>query len=237
MGKRGYKLSYSDIIIRLGVACAIGMVVGLERERRSRPAGIRTHVILCAGAAIIALIQMETVYWALDLAKTNSDLADVVRADPLRLVAQIISGVGFLGAGTIILTKQKVTGLTTATSLWTVAGLGIASGMGYYDIAIIGGIMLIIVLYILKKVIHVNSFKKIEVNYVHRVETKEFLSTYFEEKGITLIDVDFNVDTSNERNIYRNVYTIENPKDISYPEIIEDISAYKNVTRIRVVTV
>lgn len=122
-------LTIPEIVIRLSLAMVIGGAIGFERQYKNRPAGMRTHILVCMGATIIALIQDEIAAAAIQDALAHPELAGVIRSDQARLIAQVVSGLGFLGAGTIIVTKQSVTGLTTAASLWSVAGLGIAIGM------------------------------------------------------------------------------------------------------------
>ena len=153
------------------------------------------------------------------------------------MIAQVVSGVGFLGAGTIIVTKQSVTGLTTAASLWAIAGLGIAIGMGFYWIAIISFIGIVIALTVVKKIIHVPTTKKLEIQYIHRKETKDFLTEYFEQRGIIIEDVNFDVDFVEDYRVYKNIYTIDLPKDMTYADVIEELSVHKNIMKLHLVSV
>ncbi|WP_048947024.1 MgtC/SapB family protein [Enterococcus faecalis] len=221
------QLTIPEIILRLVLAMVMGGAIGFERQYKNRPAGMRTHILVCMGAAIIALIQSQIAINALKDALANPALTGVIRSDQARLIAQVVSGIGFLGAGTIIVTKQSVTGLTTAASLWTVAGLGIAVGMGYYTIA----------LTIVKRIIHVPTIKKLEIRYQHKQETKEFINQYFEEKHIEIYDVNFNVSWVDDTKIYTNIYTIDLPKGLTYADVIEDLSVSNNVTKLRLINV
>ncbi len=108
-------LSLADMILRLAVAVVLGGLIGLEREAHDRPAGLRTHILVCAGAALFTLCSYQ-------IAGT--------RFDPGRVTAQIVTGMGFLGAGTIIRQGNIVRGLTTAASMWTVSAIGIAVAIG-----------------------------------------------------------------------------------------------------------
>lgn len=117
-------ISYKEIILRLLLSAFIGGLIGLEREANKRPAGLRTHILVTLGAALIMLISIDGF----------NNLAQ--KADPSRLAAQVVSGIGFLGAGTILIKGNNVKGLTTAASLWVCAGIGLALGSGYY----VGGI-------------------------------------------------------------------------------------------------
>jgi putative Mg2+ transporter-C (MgtC) family protein len=113
-----------QIILRLVVAAVLGSIVGIERERLNWVAGLRTHMLVCVGSALFMIVSF-------------SGFADVlgqehVGLDPSRIAAQVVSGIGFLGAGTIVLRSKVVRGLTTAASLWTVAAVGLAVGGGLY---------------------------------------------------------------------------------------------------------
>lgn len=119
-----------SVAIRLSLAVLCGALIGLEREQKQRPAGFRTHIIICLGSA---LTMLTTQY----LQTLRYISPDNFVSDPARLGAQVISGIGFIGAGTIIVTRRKqVKGLTTAAGLWTTAVLGLAIGVGCYEIAI-----------------------------------------------------------------------------------------------------
>lgn len=125
-----------EICIRIVLAMAIGGIIGWERENNNRPAGLRTHMLVAIGAAVVMLMG------ELSLEK----YADITTMDPTRLGAQVISGIGFLGAGTIMREGLTVRGLTTAASLWAVACLGLAAGGGFYEAAIGGTIAIILTL-------------------------------------------------------------------------------------------
>ena len=122
------ELNTVTILVRLLLATLCAGIIGIERQRKSRPAGLRTHIVVCLGAALVMMINQ----FLLDQGLTT---------DAARLGAQVISGIGFLGAGTIILTgrsgKPQVKGLTTAASLWTSACMGLAIGCGFYQGAVL----------------------------------------------------------------------------------------------------
>lgn len=232
-----YSLSWVEIIGRLLLATLIAGVIGYDREHKNRPAGIKTHILVCLGACMIALMQKEIGFNALNTALAEPKLAGVLRADDARLIAQVVSGIGFLGAGTIIVQHRTVRGLTTAASLWAVAAIGLAIGMGNYDIALPGSVLIILVLVFTRNLIHVNAMKRIQVQYHHRVETKEFIQNYFDEHHIEVTDVNFRVSQSDNDTIYTNVYEIELPKDMNYADVIEDISMNKNIMQIHTVSI
>lgn len=130
-----------EILIRLALACILGGLVGLERERNRHPAGLRTHILVCVGATLVMLCN-DFIFEA---------YKGIANVDPARMGAQVISGIGFLGAGTIIKEGLSIRGLTTAASLWAVACLGISIGIGFYTGAIITTSMVLIILVFFSK--------------------------------------------------------------------------------------
>jgi putative Mg2+ transporter-C (MgtC) family protein len=113
------QVSALDAVIRLLVSAILGGLIGLEREIRNQPAGLRTHMIVCIGATLITLVSLHTA-------------AMIPGSDPGRIAAQIVTGIGFLGAGAIIRFGLSIRGLTTAACIWAAAGIGLATGIGYY---------------------------------------------------------------------------------------------------------
>lgn len=134
------QISYWDITVRLVLALLLGGAIGLERESMRRPAGFRTHILVCIGST---LIMMTSAY---PLASNFPG-----RFDPGRIAAQVVSGIGFIGAGTILREGIAVRGLTTAASLWAVAGIGLAIGSGFYFAAILTASLAILTLLFLSK--------------------------------------------------------------------------------------
>lgn len=132
-----------EYIIRLCVAGIIGALIGLEREKRFKEAGLRTHFLVAIGSAVFMLVSK---YAYFDV------LADDVILDPSRVAAAIPSGIGFLGAGMILVQRTSIQGLTTAAGVWATAGIGLAIGGGMYEIGIISGLLVIIGLEFLKRI-------------------------------------------------------------------------------------
>ena len=126
-----------EFIIRLLVATALGAVIGLDREYRTKAAGFRTHVLVALGSALFMII---SVHGFDDLPKDQMTL----RMDPARIAAQVVTGIGFIGAGTIIFQKNVVKGLTTAAGLWVTAAVGMACGVGMYVLAIVSTLLVLI---------------------------------------------------------------------------------------------
>jgi putative Mg2+ transporter-C (MgtC) family protein len=124
-------LGWGEALLRLALAAALGGAIGIERELREREAGLRTHLLVALGSALFTIVSAYGFHAFL------SSGASVVRADPTRIAAQIVTGIGFLGAGAIIRQGLSVRGLTTAATLWVVAAIGLAVGAGYYSGALI----------------------------------------------------------------------------------------------------
>ena len=125
-------LSWADVLLRIAVAGALGGAIGAERELRERAAGLRTHLLVAVGACVFTLV---SAYGWQDFTFSASS---GVTYDPTRIAAQIVTGIGFLGAGAIIRQGLSIRGLTTAATLWVVAAIGVAAGAGYYSGAVIG---------------------------------------------------------------------------------------------------
>ena len=115
-------MTWWEITLRLLLAVTVGCVIGIERERKNRPAGMRTHVLVCVGAATIALIECMNIADTISLNMNYPSTGIAVSYG--RITAQVVSGIGFLGAGTIFISQKKIAGLTTAASLWNAAGNG-----------------------------------------------------------------------------------------------------------------
>lgn len=134
------ELNFITIIVRVLLSIIFGGIIGLDRSRKNRPAGFRTYILVCLSSALVMM--------------TNQFIMEHLGGtDPSRLGAQVISGIGFLGAGTIIVTsRSQVRGLTTAAGLWSSACLGLAIGIGFYSGAIIVGIVVFIIMTLFKKI-------------------------------------------------------------------------------------
>ncbi|WP_054024420.1 MgtC/SapB family protein [Bacillus sp. FJAT-28004] len=139
-----WQISLTEMTLRLLLALVLGGLIGLERELGGHSAGFRTHILVCLGSAVIVLLSM---YGFADFAAEPN-----VRLDPARLAAQVISGVGFLGAGTIMRNGFGVSGLTTAASLWVSAAIGLSAGAGFYYGAVIATFLVVVSLFLLNKV-------------------------------------------------------------------------------------
>lgn len=126
-----------DVLARLLLASALGASVGIEREMRGKPAGLRTVILITVGAEL---------FTEASLAAAGMELHELVRADPARIAAQVVSGIGFIGAGTILVHRGSVVGLTTAASLWVAAAIGMTVGLREYVIAVGGTVLVMLTL-------------------------------------------------------------------------------------------
>ena len=135
-------LSDSQIILRLVLSVVLSGMIGVERKLHRRHAGLRTHILVSLGSCLIMLTSL----YVFDIYKNQ------VALDPVRIAAGVVTGIGFLGAGTIIRESDGVRGLTTAASLWVVAGIGLAVGVGFNKVAIYTTVLVLIVLYFLRYV-------------------------------------------------------------------------------------
>ncbi len=224
-----------EIALRLALAMAMGGAIGYDRESKNRPAGLRTHLLVCLGAASIAILQRLIEYETIATALQNIQIGDIIRADPSRLIAQVISGIGFLGAGTIIVTKRSVSGLTTAASLWAVACIGLSVGMGYYALTFLSFISIFIVLVAVQRVVHIPNLKHLEIQYTNPRETKPFIINYFRDKNIHIKATDYNVDFSTENHLYSNIFTVELPVSSTADTLVEDLACNPDIQRIRAI--
>ncbi|MBQ2434118.1 MAG: MgtC/SapB family protein [Clostridia bacterium] len=229
MGFTTTHISWLDMLIRIASAILIGGFIGYEREKHSRPAGLRTHILVCLGACIVTIMESTIV---MQVGQSTHDM-DHATVNIGRIAAQVVSGVGFLGAGTIVLSHRKISGLTTAASLWNAACLGLAVGYGFYFLAIVSCILVLAVLALLSKLIHVNTAKRVEVKFVHRTETMDFINEFFEEKNVQILDLDFHMDLTEGKNLYTNVYQLKLPTNTTYTDIIVHLSEHKNILGVR----
>lgn len=180
------------ILVKLLLAAIAGGAVGLEREKHGRPAGLRTHLLVALGACLMMIVSE-----AFQLKYAAFDVNSAVRLDPGRTAAQIITGIGFLGAGVIIKEGITVRGLTTAASLWLVAGLGMAFGMGLFLPGTMAAVLALLSLIFLKKlepVIKKDRYLDLAITANNRPGLQDELEKLFAERGLLITDVRSHVD-------------------------------------------
>lgn len=215
------------IILRLLLAVAIGCVIGIEREHKHRPAGMRTHVLVCVGAALIAILESLLMFDTVTI--NNGAAVTGVAVSRGRMAAQVISGIGFLGAGTIFITKKKITGLTTAASLWNAACLGLAIGMGYYLLALAGCAAVMLTLTLMKHFESPRVLRHLELQYTTHADTQAIRSV-FAAYGVQVLDADLNMEKSKDKTRRYTVhYTLDVPGKADLPALIDQLAEQSDV--------
>jgi putative Mg2+ transporter-C (MgtC) family protein len=209
-----------SIALRLICAVIIGGLIGLERGMKNRPAGLRTYMLVCVGSCLIML--------------TNQYLFQVSGSgDPMRLGAQVVSGIGFLGAGTIIVTKHnQIKGLTTAAGLWAAAGVGLALGVGFYEAALIAGLLIFFVLTGLQKLDNRmrSKTKTLEV-YIEMSDSMNIgsLIRSIREMNVEIEDVQLEHDTMPEDGTRSLFATLKCKKRTDHIPLIEAIRKIEGI--------
>lgn len=208
-----------EIILKVTLASILGGLIGLERESTNRPAGFRTHILVTIGSALIMLV-------SIDMSKYGGD--------PSRIAAQVISGIGFLGAGTILRTGNNIEGLTTAASLWVCAGIGIAIGSGYY----LGGIMTTaIVLFFLKnarafeRVLLKSTFKVVEIVGEARPGLIGDIGTLLGKHHIIIKDISI-TSLEIEEEAEKLNFTVKLPHNVDMDRLLYEMLMIKGIVRV-----
>ncbi len=194
-----------DILVKLLLAAVAGGLIGLEREKHGRPAGLRTNLLVSVGACAMMIVS-EAFYVKYGMLDAES----AVRFDPSRVAAQIVTGIGFLGAGVILKEGISVRGLTTAASLWVVAGLGMAFGMGYFSLGVITTVLVLISLVFLKNLdplIRKDRYVTLMVTAAKRMELYDELQTIFDERSLKVSDLSSHVDLVHDEIYFQMVIT------------------------------
>ena len=216
------EMNFFAVTVRLVLAVICGGFIGIEREYKRRPAGFRTHILICLGAAITTLTS-QYLYLTLEL---YTDIA--------RLGAQVIAGVGFIGAGTIIVTnRQRVKGLTTAAGLWTSAIIGLVCGAGYVECALFATFMVLVAELLLVKIEYRFARKLNDINlYIeyYKAETIETIIRIVREKHLKMSGLEISRITDEEgKHRYSAVVTIAVNRAILEGEIVKFLQELDNI--------
>jgi len=210
-----------SIILRLALATVCGGILGAERGRKKRPAGLRTHILVCIGSAMVMI--------------TSQYMTDILRisTDASRMGAQVISGIGFLGAGTIIVVgSNQIKGLTTAAGLWSCACMGLAIGIGFYEGAIISCVFLLGVLTLLHKLdLYSRTHSKILDVYVeikHITGVTNFLDVV-KSDGTKISNMEVKKSNEMDRHIIGLIMTLTLADKIEHSEYILKLHTIENV--------
>lgn len=176
------ELNLFSTVVRLALALILGGILGIERGRKRRPAGLRTYMIVCMASALVMLTGEYLVQ-------------EYGTGDPARLGAQVISGIGFLGAGTIIITSRQVKDLTTAAGLWAAACMGLAIGAGFYAGAVICGTFLLLVMAAMSRLDAYLLLRSRQINFFAEFKSMEALGRFMRflrDEGYKLYNIEIN---------------------------------------------
>ncbi|KRQ87410.1 putative Mg(2+) transport ATPase [Caloramator mitchellensis] len=215
----------TQTILRLSVAMLLGGLVGYEREHKNRPAGLRTHILVCIGSALVQIISFN-----------YTNLYGPTAIDPMRLGAQVISGIGFLGAGTILKEGVNVKGLTTAASLWTVACIGLAIGSGFTIEATIATIFVFIALkgfkFLEQKISKEYKYYNLQVVVRNIPGVMGSIGKKLGEKGINIVGVEISGGEDEEAIIYLN---LKASNESTSQEIFEMLMKITEIKEIKII--
>ena len=225
------KLTVEVVSLRLLLAVVFGGIVGYTREKDNKPAGFRTHILVCFGAAVISMVQDQLRINILELASVNLKLSGVIKTDLGRLGSQVVSGIGFLGAGSIMKEKgETVGGMTTAAGICATGCAGLGIGWGFYNLAIPAIVFMLVIIVIFKKfepkIVKRTKLLKFEVKFLEdKNYAKGLLATYevFNQKLIKITQI--------EKNQAENtaIFTVNMDEKIDISDIIVSLSAIKAV--------
>ena len=211
-------------IVRLTIAALLGGIVGLERQQRHKSAGLRTHILVSLGSCLIMLISY----------KGYAGVQGLTNADPARLAAQVVSGIGFLGAGTIMKEGLTIKGLTTAASLWVVAGVGLAVGAGYYVGAVTTTVLSVLALTFLPRFERLYgcgpSQVAIAVRSVDKPGQIGRIGSYLGTKNVAICDI--KIDEISKNDIYVSVIVDVTDRRI-IPDIVEGLKGIDGVVDVQ----
>ena len=225
------KLTVEVVSLRLLLAVVFGGIVGYTREKDNKPAGFRTHILVCFGAAVISMVQDQLRLNILELASMNLKLSGVIKTDLGRLGAQVVSGIGFLGAGSIMKEKgETVGGMTTAAGIWATGCAGLGIGWGFYNLAIPAIVFMLVIIVIFKKfepkIVKKTKLLKFEVKFLEdKNYAKGLLATYevFNQKLIKITQIDKNQPENTA------IFTVNMDEKIDISDVIVSLSAIKAV--------
>lgn len=224
-------LAFWETALRISLAAVCGGIIGLERGRKNRPAGFRTYMIVCMGATLTMVL--STYLCAMLTGVWSVGISDSTKTDVSRFGAQVINGIGFLGAGTILVTgRQQVKGMTTAAGLWASACMGLTIGAGFYEAAIICCLLIVTTIVFFSKieqlVISHSRNVDIYVEFENTDDIAEILSS-LRNIGIKIFDVEITKAKYSENKIPNAIISMQLPKKTPHTVIFTSISAIENV--------
>ena len=212
-----------DFMLRLLVAGILGAIIGLDREYRAKEAGYRTHFLVSLGSALIMIVSQ---YGFQEIIKENS-----VTLDPSRVAAQVVSGIGFIGAGTIILQKQIVRGLTTAAGIWATAGIGLAVGAGMYAIGIATTVLTLIGLELLSYIFKSVGMKSSVIAFsTNNKDTLKQIADRFNSKDYMIVSYEMQTLHPGEMESYQVTMVIKSKRNNDEGHLLSLMQNFPDVT-------
>ena len=218
-------IDQSTIVLRLIVSTAIVTIIGLERETHHQPAGLRTHILICLGSTLLMLISIFI----------PQQFENFRNGDPGRIAAQVVSGIGFLGAGAILKMGVNIRGLTTAASIWSVSAIGLAIGAGMFYAAIIAAFIVLLVLMIFetfeKKIFKPKNYKRFEITGPGNISI-ETLEKVFQAFRIQVMTIEMEKDIPNNQTVFQVLVHIYEDKKL--PMVVDRLCEIAGVEKVKV---
>ncbi|MBL1227816.1 MgtC/SapB family protein [Enterococcus sp. BWB1-3] len=222
-------MSIKEILLRVCLALLFSALIGYEREKSQSNAGIKTHALVGVSSALVAITQSEIGRQALVNALANPTMANFFSTDPARLTAQVISGIGFLGAGTIIVTRRSISGLTTAASIWSVACLGISVGMGYVKISVIGFLAIFSILFLLKRFVNLSVPTKLIIKYTGGLSTLDKIRSDLDKLDLQFTTIKYDVQVYGDIRLYTNIFEIKSLDQKYFDKLLDVFAHNQNI--------
>lgn len=222
---------YVDIIVRLLLTAVLSGLIGIERESKKQAAGLRTHVLVGTGACLMMILSVTGFDSFLSMDN------DAIRFDPGRIPSYVISGIGFLGAGTIIVQRGSVKGLTTAASIWVAAGIGLVVGIDMYFVAILTTFLVLVTLHLLEKLerkfLAIGNHKVIVVIAEDQKDSFATINQIFEECQLEILEFEIdNEEVYTEKNKSKFIFTVKGGNVKKETELVKKLWNFNAVCKV-----
>lgn len=205
--------------VRLSLALVLGGMLGMERGRKRRPAGLRTYMIVCIGSALVMITSQYM-------------MATFGTGDPARMGAQVISGIGFLGVGTIMITSRQVKGLTTAAGLWAAACIGLAVGIGFYSGAVMCAVFVLLVMTVMSRLDARIQVRSKQITFFAEFLSMDDLGRFIDmlrQRGYKLHDLELNRVKDSVQDLVGATFWVELDRKLDHVELIHEFSGFSGV--------
>lgn len=219
-------MAFWELLVRILVATFCGGIIGIERGKKNRPAGFRTYILVCVGASLTMILSdyiahMDAIWRGVS--------PEILKSDVSRFGAQVINGIGFLGAGTIIITgNQQVKGMTTAAGLWASACMGLAIGAGFYSGALIGCVLIIATTALFSKLESFILSRSRNINLYTEFQYTEDLTKITERlraNGVRIYDVEIIKARNSDSKYPAAIFSLQLPKKLSHAALVTEIAS------------